>query len=164
MTKRTGPFLALPDVPTKVLFLDVNGVLDSWRTRTGLGYFAYESVHNFKYLDPVALGLLQNLVDNTGCSVVLSSTWRQRADEKWLASFSHHLGVQIHSITEKMSVLNKTRGAEVREWLTHFKVEQYAIVDDGGGWLPEQEPFVVQTSYDDGLLFSHYQQLLRLLT
>lgn len=49
---------------SKVLFLDVDGVLNNYRTG---GIFT---------VTKSKLRLLQQIVDRTGCKIILSSTWR----------------------------------------------------------------------------------------
>ena len=52
----------------KVLFLDIDGVVNNEYTRRKFG--------DFITLDPARVALVQRIVRNTGCEIVLSSSWR----------------------------------------------------------------------------------------
>ncbi|MCO5338601.1 HAD domain-containing protein [Delftia tsuruhatensis] len=59
----------------RVLFLDIDGVLNSTRTCVAHGGFPHELTHTEAF-DWVAIKLLQRLCDSSGIQVVLSSAWR----------------------------------------------------------------------------------------
>ena len=52
----------------KVLFLDIDGVVNNKRTEKSFG--------GFMAIDPAMAALVQRIVRNTGCEIVLSSSWR----------------------------------------------------------------------------------------
>lgn len=148
-----------------VLFLDVDGVLNH------RGCFL-PSRHGGP-LDHDAIKRLQDVVEETGCRVVLSSTWRKlkrhvdhlrcnggfpNAHEDWCTV---ELPVDIH---HGLIVATHQRGEEIAEWLSrHPEVTRYAIVDDDGDMLPDQRPFFVQTSFEHGLLDGHAKRLISIL-
>ena len=59
----------------KILFLDIDGCLNSKRTET-----AYGKDRTIENLDPIAIGLIQEVVNETGCLICLSSDWRLSHD------------------------------------------------------------------------------------
>lgn len=134
----------------KVLFLDVDGVLNS------------RSTSNFDELYPLdqyKAFLIGRIQLQTGCEVVLSSSWR-----------NHPEGVENVS-KRVVRLLDKTpsfhrdcepfmargrewehtiRGDEVNAWLKqHPEVTNYAILDDDGDFYDEQPLF--QTTFEEGL-------------
>ena len=52
----------------KVIFLDIDGVLNCIYTK--------EEIYSFTFVSPQKIELLKQLVERTGAAVVLSSTWR----------------------------------------------------------------------------------------
>ena len=148
----------------KVLFLDIDGVLNSRRTALALRGFP----NNFKQIDQfdhVAIGLIRRLCNETGTKIVLSSYWRFQNSAK---DATRALNLPIISATPMQCVEldnpHHLRGMEIKEWLFHHpEVTKYAIVDDDRDMLEEQMDFFVKTTTEDGLLFTHYLQLESIL-
>ena len=151
---------------TRVLFLDVDGVLN------------YRALFKARFDGPrlcsKAVARLRQVIARTGAQTVLSSTWRldnahmalMRAGgfpcphEDWRT-------IQVPVRFENGLVVFEPpyRGREIAEWLSrHPEVERYAIVDDDDDMLPEQLPYFVKTSFDDGLLSEHVERLVELLS
>lgn len=132
----------------KVLFLDVDGVLNS--------------VNNLSYLaiSKPMLRRLRRVIEATKCEVVLSSTWRKLPDTR--IAFKKKTLINVFDYTPCHN--DGFRGGEIKAWLEEYpKVTRYAIVDDDGDMLPEQLPFFVQTSVQTGLLDHHADKLIEIL-
>lgn len=143
----------------KVLFLDIDGVLNSHRTVYAFGGFAHglspEAVAMF---DHVALALVRNLCRTSGAGVVLSSSWRKL--HPW-AQIGTALGLPIIDATPSLGTI---RGAEIDAWLQlHPEVTHYAIVDDDSDMLPKQSAHFVQTNARDGLTMTNFEELCAIL-
>lgn len=156
----------------KILFLDVDGVLNHE------GVF---SDRRFGYLpiDCLCVGRLHRVVRETGCQIVLSSSWRggDWQERKLAAEFVFECRYGDAPYGEYLSVRHEDgstrrlsgadyegRGSEIAEWLSrHPEVTAYAIVDDDGDMLAEQKPFFVQTSFSDGLTDDHADRLIEIL-
>lgn len=105
----------------KVIFLDFNGVLDTW--------------DNYDVINPDNLQRLKRIINETGAKVVLSSSLKKscntdgrftRQCQKVLKDFSN-AGINIIDITP----LAPTREAEIQLYLDmHPEVENYCIIDD----------------------------------
>lgn len=143
----------------KILFLDIDGVLNSVRSAYALGGYPHstEDTELGKF-DHVALALVRRLCKETGCQIVLSSTWRIIHPFK-------RLGDDLNlPIIDRTPQLGGARGHEIKHWLDRNECERYAIVDDDTDMLPEQIPFFVQTSGTEGMSLRHYKQLEKLLS
>jgi len=138
----------------KVLFLDIDGVLNSekwFKERTKEQQFSHASE-----LCVELMHLFDEIVEQTGCKVVLSSTWR--LSRTWREDLEHQ-GLNTNSIIDRTphmprpagtSVEYCERGKEIAQWLSeHPEVTVYAILDDDRDMLPEQ-PFF-RTTWKIGL-------------
>lgn len=142
---------------TKILFLDVDGVLNSTRTCVAFGGYPMQLDHLAAF-DQVAIRLLQRLCDSAGVQIVLSSAWR------------NHCRFEDAARAFGLPIIDKTgngpspRGRQIQEWLdAHPEVERYAIVDDDADMLPEQMPHFVNTSGHDGITWGDFTKLCKLL-
>ena len=130
----------------KVLFLDVDGVLNSEETFT-------KDPHAHFPIDAYMAFLVGRIEMNTCCKVVLSSSWRHHGE-----SVEHikKRVVPIFDITVSRPVVGgaemKERGYEIQEWLDrHPEVTHYAILDDDSDMLEEQLPNFFKTEWKTGL-------------
>jgi hypothetical protein len=121
----------------KVIFLDIDGVLNCERT---------PNPRKFPYVvDKKLLARFKRLLQRTGAKVVLSSTWR--ADPVGLFA-AKHWGVPFIDVCPDMP--NRPRRDEVLSWIAkHPKVSRYAIIDDEDDELDDLPLF--QPSCSTGL-------------
>jgi len=131
----------------KVLFLDVDGVVNSKRTvqRTSAGFIGIDP-----YLSFLVGKIILNVPD---LKVVLSSTWRlwdESTDEvsKRVAP--------LYGKTPHMPIPGGAeeceRGKEIKAWLDeHTEVVEYAILDDDSDMLPEQMSHFFKTEWATGI-------------
>ena len=145
-----------------ILFLDIDGVLNSNRTAYAFGGFPSPSniantTHRF---DWVAVAMIHQLVAK-GVEIVLSSTWRLQPPDR-LAALTTALGFPLLDVTPYYP--DAIRGVEIQQWLdAHPQYTVWAIVDDDADMLPSQQGRLVQTSTSDGLRMHEYLALTRLL-
>lgn len=123
----------------KVLFLDIDGVLNNGHTK--------ERFQGFIGLNKELIPLVKQIIDETGCQVVLSSYWR--TDPKSVKHVRQHIG----PLFDKTPIFTmKPRGTEIQAWLDeHPAVTKYAILDDDSDMLEEQLPNFFQTSFNFGI-------------
>lgn len=141
----------------KVLFLDIDGVLNSHRSAIAFGGFPFDvDAHRHRF-DEVAVVLIRNIVRIAGAQIVLSSSWRQDKDWERIGS-----SLQL-PIMDRTPVMGGPRGEEIAAWLAGHEVERYAIVDDDPDMLDEQQPFFVHTSHFDGLTYKDAEKMCELL-
>lgn len=142
----------------KILFLDLDGVLNSKRSAVGLGGRPFDMTPEDRAkFDPCAIGMVRYLQQKLEVEVVLSSTWR---DSYYFKDISGWLGLE-EFVDQTPTRMDEWRGYEIKAWLDEHgaDVEKYAILDDIPNMLDEQEPYFVQTNDDIG--FS-YRDFLRL--
>ena len=105
----------------KVLFLDIDGVLNTPRTAKLFGN---------QFINPFLVTLVAQIVTATGAKLILSSNWR--IDEKELVEKAltvHDL--QIFDCTPMID-LNEVhpRSKQIQHWLDGKEIERFAILDD----------------------------------
>lgn len=144
----------------KVLFLDIDGVCNSQDT------FTKEPEAYFP-IDKYMAFLVGKIQLDTGCVVVLSSSWRHNKES---VDFINERIVKIFDITPDLPHPN-IRGDEIKAWMEKWNkgcfpnpphlvngelcynesITKYAILDDDTDMLPEQFGNVFNTSFKTGL-------------
>ncbi len=113
----------------KVIFLDIDGVLNSWLYQRQRG--ADDGI-----IDKTRLPLLKEIVDETGAKIVLSSTWKRHWErEVYKCDF---IGRELteNFLLADIEIYDKTpnmgaRADEIRAWLNeHEAIESFVILDD----------------------------------
>ncbi len=143
----------------KVVFLDIDGVINSHRTAIAFGGYPHTfDGYERAMFDEVALALIRGIVKQAGASVVLSSSWRLTHE---FALVGKALDLPIIDRTPSLCA---PRGVEISFWLDkHPEVENYAIVDDDADMLGDQQPFFVHTSGFDGFAWKDAVKLAELM-
>ena len=119
----------------KVLFLDVDGVVNNHRTPQTDGW----------PIDPYCAFLVGKIQIDTGCEIVLSSSWRH-SDDGIMAVQKKVVKLLDCTPTERAGM--ESRGSEIKAWLeAHPEVTRYAILDDNRDMLDEQMPNFFQTYF-----------------
>lgn len=149
----------------KIIFLDIDGVLNS---DLFMGTDAFkESIRQYKnlldvinnapetHIDPAAVQLLNNLVEDTGAQVVLSSSWRMKFS---VEEMNEILGrrdatfkiVAATPLSRHMS--RSLRGLEVQEYLDELdeQPESFVILDDMDEF-PKHRKYFIHTKERVGL-------------
>ena len=158
----------------KVIFLDVDGVLNSeydlmiHREKNNIkGSILYAEVEDRP------LKLLKKLVEKTSAKIVVSSSWRIGCERSGRQSV---FGADLYKKLEKRlsdydlyiyditPVCNGQRGDEIREWLNAHKcVDRFVILDDDSDMCEYTETNLVQTDYSNGLQEKHIQTAYKML-
>lgn len=151
---------ALETVPSRVLFLDIDGVLNSLSSALALG----DTNH---HLDPVCVGLIARLLKETDTKVVISSSWRIGRTVETLQFELDRLGA--HRIGDRIigrtgDGYNGHRGRQIKEWIEMNAPNcTYIIVDDDSDMLPAQKPYFVKTDFENGFRAAHYKKAMAIL-
>jgi hypothetical protein len=146
-----------------VLFLDVDGVLNSTRyLKENPGVFDHRE--EWRAFDPVAVARLEQVLSRTGAVIVVSSTWRITNTEEQLLDFLHRRGAPSARIVGITPVLTGYRGDEIKSYLKdHPGITRFAIVDDDSDMDPYYHK-LIKTSYEEGMLDKHVELLVTMLT
>lgn len=146
----------------KVLFLDIDGCLNSGKYIRSLGK-PFGTTRTDEILDPSAIDRLNRLVEATGAAVVVSSAWRIGSTAFGLQCVLQRHGFQGEVIDITPHSAHGVRGREIQEWLNRNpEVKSFAILDDAND-MEHLLPFLVRTNYDSGLLDSHVEDLIKIL-
>ena len=168
----------------KVIFLDVDGVLNSSRT-------LYEDIS----LEDDLISNLKELVDKTGAKIILSSSWRlsteaiatlmdkldkfglvisgmtcDGVDLDWLEKYEFdttkkYLDTKFDYDENKQIKITHDRGAEIFKWLHDHDDCVYVILDDE---IEDIKPYfsesvIVKTSYKTGLTKEDVKKAMQIL-
>lgn len=139
----------------KVLFLDVDGVLNSlaWCAKQPAMKRAEDM------LDPQAVKRVIRVCEATGAVIVLSSSWRHAPN---LVAKLREVGLPIIDVTPSLS--DNPRWIEISAWLSRHKgekVERYAIIDDDAD--ADITDHFVRTYPKYGMYGKHEKQLMEIL-
>jgi len=166
----------------RILFLDIDGVLNSTRWSMSRGLADYWPTSE---VDPAAVAVLNEVISRTSAKIVVSSTWRLGHSLDQLRDILVRSGLK-----DRGTIIGKTpdfsrierharptpdgsfkRGHEIQAWLSNFDhcrddapadVEHFAIVDDDED-MAHLDGNLVRTTSDDGLLLRHAMKLVELL-
>lgn len=154
--------------PTKFLFLDIDGVLNSHRTiLVNDGVSGHSGMpHVSAVLDPIALGLIKRIA-HQGVTIVLSSTWRIGLGQHSLRQLGQALDLRLSCMTPINEGSNGVRGDEIKAWFKVKRIDptqvKFVIVDDDDDMLDEQLENFVHVDGEEGLSFKNYMDICTLL-
>lgn len=137
----------------KVLFLDIDGVLNNERTKEKFPEGLFKGCHA---LDGRLTRLYLNWLKDKDISVVLSSTWRLH---DYLMEVLSAGGIHWLDVTPNMG----HRGMEVATWLAYSDATEYAILDDTQDFHSFQHAHFVQTSFIHGLRLKNLKRVEKIL-
>lgn len=148
---------------TRVIFLDFDGVLNSWRyVREEQEAGRRVQLHNPDHvLDRAAVRVLNRIVRRSGARVVISSTWRFLHPLPKLRAMLRAAGFR-GAVIDSTPVRHVERCHEIREWLdAHPEVTTYVAIDDDVD--AHIEGHFVRTHFDAGLTAAHVPAALAAL-
>jgi len=142
----------------KVLFLDFDGPMIPRRA-----YYLPKQTLIVSKFDPVAVALLNSVLDETGAKLVISSTWGKQGKDIVKPTLEEN-GISWNRVHEDWVTPRKfssTREMEIKMWLDkHRDITHWASLDDENLELDGRN---VKVSFDDGVQMCHYHKLLELL-
>lgn len=124
----------------KVIFLDVDGVLNTSNTFKEIKREWQETGKRRVEIDIKRVGYLKEIVDATGALIVLSSSWRKlgsmdngvfKSENLSVLEFIKILdsfGLYIYDITPRCK--SRMRQDEIMEWLKGHDVDSFVVIDD----------------------------------
>lgn len=152
----------------KVIFLDIDGVLNFNGCRDKIGGIYFVNDNKIK--------LLKEIIDRTNAKIVLSSTWRfgwfdrdygmntvHAEDFTKLEEKLKEFGIEFLSRTPRTQ--DRYRGNEIKQWLDKWggeAVEKFIIIDDDTDMKPYMDR-LIQTSFKNGLMTKNVERAVKLL-
>lgn len=152
----------------RVIFLDIDGVLNSEEWNRYVQSFTYGARFNSYYLLSQEMILrLQNVVFQTNAEIVLTSSWR--TNERAMDALRRQLSLYHLSIKDTtVSYAYGDRADEIKLWLeSHANVTSYAIIDDYDDGFTQDEVLsthYVQPSYEHGLTDKKTAEIVKILS
>jgi len=119
--------------------------------------------------DPVAVSLLNQVIEKTGCKIVISSTWGHKG-LKVCSDLLRDNGIDpkhLHSDWITPRKMSSDRTTEISWWLKkHPETIHWAALDDAPLDFSREErrAHYVRVTAEDGLLWRHYRRLIELLS
>jgi hypothetical protein len=166
----------------KYLFLDFDGVLNTTGYVKRLRKEGVDPFDEFGAMfDPDTISNLKSIVEQTGCKIVLSSTWRNEGLMRMQALWKdRNLPDEIYSMTPVLLSITyndarsgelftiperNAKALEIQAWLHRYASEpyQYVIIDDENAFFPYQQKHLVQTDENDGLTMKKAQLVIDIL-
>lgn len=149
-----------------VVFLDIDGVLNHLQTFKGMSRVK---------LDRACIQRLERLCEMADAQIVVSSTWRVRPNAlAYLRATFVEFGLTkpelVIDVTPNLDHqradglwISPPRGDEIASWLgEHDDVTRFVILDDDAD-MGRLTWFLVQTSFDTGLLDVHLARAMHVL-
>jgi hypothetical protein len=144
------------DQAMKVLFLDIDGVLNS-------SHFLEDLKSGQDAICPDMVAQINKVTDATSCKIVISSTWRLYWDLEDLIQILRKYGL-TGDVIDKTPDWRSGRDDEILAWLTkHPGVSRFAVVDDSAKDLVKVKDNFVHTSFVHGIQSHHADALIALL-
>lgn len=146
---------------TKIIFLDVDGVLNHatfYRNRK-IDQKQQEQTYPLCEIDPVCVGYLSSLVEQTGAKVVISSYWRNGRTIQEMQNILNYHGFtgEIIDFTPVLRNDECLRGNEILKWVKDNKeligseyhnYYNYVILDDDSDMLYwQKDNFILVDSF-----------------
>jgi len=124
---------------TKVLFLDIDGVLNCMYP-TPSDNHEWIDLEEWRYgFNPELVARLRFIIANTNCKIVVSSSWRHHTnyapyqhDRNWRDVLAEKLRRPREEVFVGETGYDKQgrRGVEILQWLSDHYVGNYCVVDD----------------------------------
>ena len=171
----------------KILFLDIDGVLNSERLvaenearHATLGDHRCECFSIIYQMDRACVARLNRILAETGAQVVISSSWRRLLDNATIIKILRSFGFEGAVIGATPDLVNDPewlarhewgrngyehidRGHEIWEWIAaHPEVTHFVILDDCSD-MAHVKPFHVHTDFEVGLDEPDVERALHLM-
>ena len=145
----------------KILFLDIDGVLNSHASMLALGLSWPQDNPKAVNLNPVAVGLLKEICKECDLHIYVHSTWSTQSKE-WFTEMFKHYGFDAKVLErEHASILDVDRNERIDVAIEHYRPEQFIVLDDDDVCSKFGERFIL-TDSRNGLGWEHYEKALAL--
>jgi hypothetical protein len=153
-----------PPIPTRILFIDIDGVLNQCNWEEGDARAAFQRR---------CIQQLNRVLTTTKAGLVITSNWRDWIEDGAMTLEGFEFLLRTHGVVGG-PVVGVTapdkkvpgRGAQVADWLAkHHHVRSFAILDDESEWPepPTQRRRLVHVDGKKGLTRAAANRAIRLL-
>jgi hypothetical protein len=130
--------------------------------------------HDICEMNPISIGLLQYIIDETDAEIVISSTWRKfcRGDDNcitWFKALFNEFGWEDAPVIGRTCDSNHgRRGFEVEKWLEDNDFDKqkdtFVIIDDDADMLTYQKNHhFVNTNFKNGITSEDADRAIEIL-
>ena len=149
-------------VVEKIIFLDVDGVLNSLSFADKMRREEGVSVFREDILDGRCLALLRDIVEKTDAKIVVSSAWRKIPSSfENLKSWLERYGMTVFDVTP---YVGGERGDDITAWFNRNPGEyRYVILDDDSDMTVHIDHLVHTNFHDRGLTRSLADRCIEML-
>jgi hypothetical protein len=117
------------EIHKRIIFLDIDGVLNSWRNAAAFGAFPFpdasDELHGEQNLDNIAIGMVRALCKEFDAKIVLHSMWRRTLENP--IEFGKRHNLPIIDITHP----GIDKVPSILLWMQdHPGVQRFVILDD----------------------------------
>lgn len=159
----------------KIIFLDIDGVLNSWDYWHRVPKEERANDGTAGEFDDEAIERLNRIIEETGAVVCISSTWRILFPSTYIEQLLRKRGFRgiVIGATPSLGEYEKDekghvlihRGFEIQNWLDALgdKVKSYVILDDDSDMMPGQMKNYVRCYTAHGLRESQVRQAINVL-
>lgn len=149
----------------KILFLDVDGVLNNYDTTDRVIIDDYKSF--YIGIDDSKVKLLNEIIEKTDAYIVLSSTWRLYDEHYYylcVKFFKINPNLPQRIIGQTKYLLLGTRYDEIKAWIDKYYISEFVVLDDQfRGVLCQFGDRFVQCNEIDGLMPDDVKKCVELL-
>lgn len=111
---------------SKVIFLDIDGVLNSQRSCFNDDLSTY---CRFGYIGTNELARFHKLLEDTNAKVVLISSWANPRDKNREAEISEVLNIEVHD-TIASTGGGRQRGYHVMDYVNEHNLKHWVVIED----------------------------------
>lgn len=130
----------------KIIFLDIDGVLNNYSSKSNSVLKKQQDTHYPFLWEPELVKILNRIIEETEAKVILSSSWRTMRDAYNVIVND----MKIH-ISDETPKTFKTRGHEIQTWLDNNPfVDKFVILDDAAD-MDHLKSYLLQTDGEFGL-------------
>lgn len=141
------------------IFLDIDGVLNDKKTRSGPRILRSEPFWQIEDIDLEKIKILNEIIEETDANVILHSSWGKNWSKPYLIDFFNHVGLckPLYDVTEGIF-----RIIEIKNKIKALNIDQFVVIDD----FDLKDNFKANhfhTDYDIGLLIEHINPIIDIL-